>query len=221
MTAPIFISGTGTEIGKTYVSCKLVAAIQTTGLSVAAIKPIETGCDPTPSDATLLAQACGNEALATDTRFYRAFPALAPHAVELQGGEKMPPLGTLARAVHELGAASDVCLVEGAGGLFVPLRANVQETNADFARLLNARVVVVAPNKLGVLSDVIAILEAARARQLSIAAIYLNTFESHTDLSQQTNKEVLSECAGPIPIVDNIDELAKFVLRDDPYNPVV
>ena len=213
MTAPVFISGTGTEIGKTYVTCLLVEALRSSGMNVAAIKPIETGCDPIAEDAVLLAAASEDPSLADNPCFYRAKQPLAPAAIELQGLQTDIDLGTIARAVYERADSCDLCVVEGAGGLFVPLNAKGLETTADLARILNARIVIVAQNRLGVLSDTLAIVEAARARQLHIEAIFLNNMPGALDQSAATNKDVLQRFAGTIPVVDNVAALAKTLTK--------
>ena len=210
MTQPLFITGNGTEVGKTFVTVALVAALRERSVSVVALKPIETGCDPQPLDALALADACERPEVAQDPRFIREKPPLAPYAIARDRPDSTLDLGRLARAVEELGSGSDVCLVEGAGGLLVPL--SKRHTNADLARVINGKLVIVARNRLGVLSDTIAVVEAARRRQLPIAAVYLNTIpDDPSDLSQKSNLAVLSEVLA-LDVVEDDEALLKIVV---------
>lgn len=183
----VFVTGTGTGVGKTVVTRALAEALRTEGRRVTALKPIETGCDPDPRDAIALAEAAGRPELARLPGLYRARAPLAPHAAALEGA---PPLDwpelLAALAPHR---EDDPLLVEGAGGLLVPLdRARVI---ADLAIALALPILVVAPNALGVLSDVLATVECACARGLSVAAVILREPASR-DYSFATNVDILA-----------------------------
>ncbi len=196
-----FITATGTGVGKTWLASALTTACVQRGKKVAAIKPIETGVDPEPNDALELARACGRESLATASGLYRAKEPLAPYAIEKRGGPSIGSLRTLAKCIRELAQDADYTIVEGAGGVLVPL--DREHTIADLAALLDLQTVLVARNALGVLSYTLTAIEALRRRNISVRAIVLNHVDrqSKGDLSRTSNADVLADYCPRIPIV--------------------
>ncbi len=196
-----FITATGTGVGKTWLATALASACVQRGKRVAAIKPIETGVDPDPVDALALAHACGDASLANATGLYRAKEPLAPYAIEKRGGPSIGSLRALAKRVRQLGSAADYAIVEGAGGVLVPL--DREHTIADFAALLDLQTVLVARNALGVLSYTLTAVEALRKRKISVRAIVLNHVERgyKDDLSRSSNADVLADYIPRIPIL--------------------
>ena len=184
----VFVTGTGTEIGKTVVSRALTLAARRRGLHVAALKPIETGVDPLPLDAIALAKASGDPALADAPGLYRARQPLAPYSATLSGEAPPPSAPDLARATRDAAAGADLLLVEGAGGLLVPLAATT--TVATLAQHLHLPLLLVATDTLGVLSHTLTAFEAAQARGLTVAAICL-VQRAPEPLSRATNRQVL------------------------------
>lgn len=187
-----FITGTGTGIGKTTFTCALSRALLRLGKRVISLKPIETGVHQQPLDALHLAEACGHPPLAVDPRWYRARAPLSPYAAHLEG-EPLPHPPTIIDAVRQHGANDEtLVLVEGAGGLLVPLTRDT--TIADFALALALPLLLVAPDRLGVLSDVLTTHEAAVQRGLAIDAVVLHRMpQDRNDPSQRTNARVLEE----------------------------
>lgn len=192
--AGLFVSGTTTGAGKTTITAGLARALVARGRSVAAIKPLETGVEPVAEDAVALAHACGRPALADDPDWYRARVAASPYAAALEG-EAAPDLARIVARIARIDA--DFLLCEGAGGLLVPVDRD--HTIADLACSLAMPLLLVAPDRLGVLSDVLAIHEAARHRDLSVAAIVLSATTRNPDLSARTNARILRErIAAPV-----------------------
>jgi len=185
-TPGLFISATGTGVGKTHVTVTLARALKQR-YRVAAVKPFETGCTPLAQDALALAQACDQPALAACPAFYRAALARAPWAVTLETNFKPPDLMAIRAALQQILANHEFTLVEGAGGLLVPLDADT--LIADFIGLLNLPLILVAPDELGTISHTIAAVEAARARQLEVLAIVLS--ESRAESAIASNRDVL------------------------------
>ncbi|HEX7481151.1 MAG TPA: dethiobiotin synthase [Polyangiales bacterium] len=198
MSRGLFITATGTSCGKTHVSRAITLAWREQQRSVAALKPIETGCMPRALDATQLADDAGDAALASLPDLYRAALPLSPYAVTLETGQRAPDLPAIAARIRELAAFHDLTVVEGAGGLLVPLDAT--RTIADLAQLLRYPLLLVAPDALGVLSHVLAAHECARARSLEVAAVILvQTRLDSSDPSPATNQRVLAErLAAPV-----------------------
>ncbi len=191
----VFATGTGTDVGKTFVSERIVRELAKTH-RVAAIKPFETDVNALPKDATRLAQACKRPELATG--FYRVEPALGPYAATL-AGERPPNLEALADEMIERTTAAEVVWVEGAGGPLVPLNADT--TIADFVASLRVRLagravfstLLVARNELGVQSHTLAAVEALAGRELGVEVLVLNAPMacSPPDQSLATNRVVL------------------------------
>lgn len=203
----LFIAATGTAAGKTFVTRALAAELTRTGTRVAALKPIETGFSPgstplpaavsdsgtTPiPDALRLGIACGRSDLANAAGFYRAALPLAPYAAALASGDSPPEIGALSQAIATAALGSQAVLVEGAGGLLVPL--DRQRTIADLIAALDLPILLVAQNTLGVLSHILTAVESIDRRNLGLAAIVLvDHTASADDPSRRHNRAILQE----------------------------
>jgi len=174
MSGTWFVTGTDTEVGKTAVSCALLAAAASEGLRTAAIKPVAAGCD---------AKGCNEDALRLlaamtgDLEYHQVNPvalqaAIAPHiAAELEGRHlQADRLAGLCRGVM-LGGA-DFVLVEGAGGWRVPI--NPRETLADVAVQLGAGVILVVGMRLGCINHALLTAEAIHRDGLPLAGWVAN-----------------------------------------------
>ncbi len=203
-----FVSGTGTGIGKTWMTRGLARLARRAGRSVVALKPIETGVTTTPEDGLALGRAAGRPELGTLPGLVRRRLAASPYAAVL-AGEPGFDLAALADTVLRALAPAEVQLVEGAGGLFVPLDGRT--TTAELVRTLGLPVLVAAPNRLGVLSETIATVRAGEQLGLSIPRIILTP--APTDDSSSTNARILAEHLGrPVHLLgashDDDDALA-------------
>jgi dethiobiotin synthetase len=184
----LVIAGTGTDVGKTWVACRLASELSARGLRVAARKPVQS-FDPADelTDADRLAEVTGEAASDVCPR-HRWYPAAMapPMAAEHLG----LPLFTLAELVDELNwpAGADVGIVELAGGPGSPLAGDGDCTDL-VERLRPDHVVLVASAGLGVLSDV---RLAARALGRQRLVVYLNHFEPDQELHER-NRQWLSE----------------------------
>jgi dethiobiotin synthetase len=197
----LFITGTGTGVGKTFATRGLTVALRAQGKRVAALKPIETGySQPERSDAHALAKACDQPALRDFAGFYRARASLAPYAATLEGERPVPPISALVDAVHHAARGADLALIEGAGGLLAPLDAKT--TTADLATALGLPVVLVAQNALGVLSHVLTAAASASAKRLELRGVLLvDPPERDADPSVRTNARILDERLG-VPVFE-------------------
>jgi len=217
MKRGIFITGSGTGVGKTWISRGLARALTKRGLDTVALKPLETGCDPDPLDAIALAAACEKPALARASGLYRVPPPVAPLAATMMG--ETPPTSSAALAYHcqILGAEADFVLVEGAGGLLVPLTQT--DTIADLAGHLDLPIILVSADALGTLSYTLTAYESARSRGLDVAAIILTTTQpKDPDVSTITNANLLQDLLPHLSVLvmpycesDDDDALAKLV----------
>lgn len=186
----LLVSGTGTGVGKTWLVRGLARALARSGADVVALKPIETGCDPAPRDAIAIAAACGRPELAGAPGFYRARAALAPYAATLEG-EPAVDLAAIVQRIEALSAA--ITLVEGAGGVLVPL--DEARDVLDLARAIGASIVLVGRDELGVLSHTLTAALAVRSRGLALAGVVL-TEPPAPDPSARTNAAILGARLG-------------------------
>ncbi len=193
MTA-LFVTSTGTGAGKTWVTRGLARGARARGLDVVAIKPIETGCAPAPLDALALERACGCPGIANAAGLYRVAPPLSPRGAALQGAPALD-FDVVVSATQAIASAARFAIVEGAGGVLVPL--DPRHTIADLVVSLGAVAVLVAPNELGVLSYACTALESLRARSIEVVALAL-VDPRHPDASVRTNGLIL---AGHAPVV--------------------
>lgn len=180
----LFVTGTDTSVGKTYVAAALAATLRAPGLRLAVCKPVLTGADdPGPHDDEVL----GGAVVAA-----RFGPAVSPHlAAELAGAPIDP--AALVASVREAAAGSDAVLVEGAGGLLVPLSAGFDMR--DLAVALGLPLVVVARPGLGTINHTRLTLECARARGLRIAAVVLTPWPAEPSAIERSNRDTLARWA--------------------------
>jgi len=164
----LFVTGTDTGVGKTTVACALAAAFARRGRRVAVMKPCETGGG---DDALRLAAATGralDPALVCPYRF--PLPASPEVAAAAAGGAI--DFAPILMAAAALSADADLVLVEGAGGLLVPISAELDM--ADLARALELPLLIVARASLGTVNHTRLTIEAARARKLDVAGVILS-----------------------------------------------
>lgn len=178
------VVGTDTGVGKTVLTAGLVGWLREEGIDARAIKPAQTGYPP-DDDAGFVAKACGSDAAATCLR--RLEPPLAPAVAAEQEGTTFDFAAIRTECVRELDA-STVGVVEGIGGLRVPL-ADDRDV-VDFVADLDLPAVVVARSGLGTLNHTALTVEALRRRDVPVGVIVLNRYEG-TTVAERTNPAVL------------------------------
>jgi dethiobiotin synthetase len=172
-----FVTGTDTGVGKTTVACALLAAARARGLRVEACKPVETGCSidaegwrHPPDGMALLHAATGNPVGEPDCVFLYEAPLAPSVAAELEG--RPIDFSMIEHTVRALrGRQPDLFLVEGAGGLLVPLSDDLDM--AELARRLSLPLLVVARDSLGTINHTLLTLEVAYHRSLEVAGVVL------------------------------------------------
>jgi dethiobiotin synthetase len=184
------ITGTDTEVGKTTFACALAKAFRARGLSVGVMKPAETGCAESdgvlqPADAIALSRAAESGDPIELICPYRCRSPLAPAAAAEADGLEPPAMERIAEAFDRIAKDKDVVLVEGAGGIMVPL--TWRENYADLALALDLEVVVVAANRLGGLNATLLTLDYAARRGLCMRGYVLNQATSETSPASRTN----------------------------------
>ncbi len=186
------ITGTDTGVGKTIVGCAIANGLRRRNLRVAAMKPIETGVamDDDTRDGARLARAAGG-LLPLSVLAPLTFPdPLAPLAAARRVGANLD-LTLLDHAVRTASAGADALVIEGAGGLLVPITAGAS-FDALFARW-QLEVVIVAANRLGVINHTRLTIAAARAAGLTISMVVLNNPLEASDTSVRENAALIAE----------------------------
>jgi len=193
----LFVTGTDTGVGKTLVSCAILAALRKRGARIGVFKPAETGCLPGPdgrlrgADATRLRAAAGlAQPLGSVATALYAVPAAPLVAAEAAGEAIDPP--SLRKGFDAVADGTDAVLVEGAGGLLVPIAEGF--TTADLMEALDLPILVVVGSKLGCLNHALLTLEALEQRKLSVAGWVLNHAEAGPEDAHAvvTNRATLS-----------------------------
>jgi len=194
MKRRFLISGTDTGVGKTTVGCSLAFSFQVRGMRVGVMKPVETGCAEREgkliaADAEALhggAFAAYSIDLVCPFR-YRA-PVAPAVAAELDGVAP-PDIDRIIECFREIDGQSDVMIVEGAGGLLVPI--TWERNFADLAVALDLELVLVVPNRLGSLNAALLALDYADRRGIKCAGYVLNDVEPGPSPAMETNERAL------------------------------
>jgi dethiobiotin synthetase len=189
----LFITGTDTGVGKTVVAAAIVAALRARGTRVAPLKPVLTGlaerADPEwPADHELLAQAAGCAPAEVIAVGYD--PPVSPHLAAQLTQQPIEP-GALLAHVERAAEGVDVVIVEGVGGLLVPL-APGYEVRA-LARDLALPIVIAARPGLGTISHTLLTIEAARAAHLVIAGVVLTPWPERPSEIERSNLETIPQ----------------------------
>lgn len=184
----MFVGGTDTGVGKTVVSAAITALARRDGLDAVAVKPVETGCPGRPGnrrpiDGRFLRLAGGSVLSEAAVSPVRLGPAVAPSVAARV--EKRPiRLFSLRKSVLDLATRHDLVVVEGAGGLLVPMSSRTLQI--DFAASLGCPLVLVGRTSLGAVNQMLLSMEAARARRIPIAGWILNHSGGPFGLAERT-----------------------------------
>ena len=193
----LFITGTDTGVGKTFVACGIIGSLRAAGLRTGAYKPVCSGADRLPdgrlewADIAALSRATGGQ-FANERICPQCFLApLAPPVAAVAEGRQVDA-GLLATGRDAWSPHVDALIVEGAGGLLSPVADGV--SNADLARQLGHPLLIVAADRLGAINHTLLTVEAALARQLPVAGVILNRLTAAPDASIDTNYAELVRC---------------------------
>ena len=208
----LFVTGTDTGVGKTVVTGGIVAALRERGHDVGVAKPLQSGAlaDDPAGDAMLLREWTGVPETAAEIAPYSFAAALAPSvAAEIEG--RSVALADAVAAVDSIAANHDAVVVEGAGGLFVPLGHDW--TVIDLAVSLSLPVLVVARAGLGTVNHSTLTIRAIRSYGLVPVGVVLN---GARDKSSQRNAQLIEQLAeapvlGQTPFVGGELDVRKLV----------
>jgi dethiobiotin synthetase len=193
----IFITGTGTEVGKTFVTAALIRHLRHMGRSVEAIKPVVSGFDSehaAASDSGVLLQALGFPPTVTNIERispWRFRAAMSPDAAARQEGRRIDVDEVVAFCQSAIEQRQEILMVEGVGGVMVPL--DQQRTILDVMMALQLPLILVAGSYLGTISHTLTALDAVFRRDLSILAVIISETPSST-----------------VPLAETVAAIARF-----------
>jgi len=203
MSRGLFVTGTDTGVGKTIISRGLITALKKSGLRVGAMKPIETGGG---SDGESLLAATGLPWSIDQVRPIALELPAAPE-VAAQHQHRTIDLDALERNFRERAADCDFIVVEGAGGLMVPIAPRF--TMAELAKRFELPLLIVARSALGTINHTLLTVEAARNRQLPIAGIVLSQTARERGGEEDATAAIIERHSGVpifarIPFLDDV-----------------
>ena len=174
-----FITGTDTDVGKTYIASALVRYFVQQGQTAVGMKPIAAGCEKINgalrnADVSALLAASNLAARLEDVNPYAFEPAIAPHIAAEQEGVSVS-LSKIKHAFDTLQLQADVVIVEGAGGFRVPI--NREQTMADLAAQLNFPVIMVVGIRLGCINHALMTAGSIKAAGLNLAGWVANRID--------------------------------------------
>ena len=193
----VFVTGTGTEVGKTVVAAVIARTLAADGQTVAVFKPAVTGLDePGEPDHALLRRASGSTQSDEEIAPFRYGPPASPHLAAEMAGEEIERDRLLAAAyIAATSASTLVC--EGVGGLLVPLGRDylVRDLAVDLALPL----VIAASPGLGTINHTLLTIEVARAAGLEVVVVVLTPWPAQPSPVEQSNRETI-EALGDVPV---------------------
>jgi dethiobiotin synthetase len=224
----VFVTGTGTEVGKTVVAAVIARTMAAEGNRVAVFKPAVTGLDDLSADGTqsrdidrfgsrrradheLLGLAVGSGQSDDEIAPYRYGPAASPHLAAALAGEEIDP-ERLRAAARTAAANADALVCEGVGGLLVPLRSDY--LLRDLAVDLGLPLVIAASPGLGTINHTLLTIEAARSAGLVVASVVLTPWPDEPSPVEQSNRETI-EALGEVRVLT----LPQIDLDDPPSWP--
>ena len=182
----LFVTATNTDVGKTYTTLKIIELLGKQGISVGICKPIETGVIEEPLDATLLLKQVQKynknfqNLKAKDITAYTFELPSAPFCADL---EKTIQIEDIKNKINELAKLCDILIIEGAGGLFVPITGTYKMI--DLISELKCSTLLVTPSKLGCINDTMLSIEALKNRNIPFEWA-VNLFEERDNFKEVT-----------------------------------
>jgi dethiobiotin synthetase len=186
----VFVTATGTDIGKTFVTAGVIRHVRASGGAVAAVKPIVSGFDPEAwehSDPAVLLAALGRPATLAEIERIAPWRFRAPLSPDMAGrreGRTIQFRDVVAFCRNTAGAQRGLLLMEGIGGIMVPL--DERRTVLDLMSVLRAPVILVAGSYVGTISHTLTALEVMARRNLDIAAVVVSESEGSAASLEET-----------------------------------
>lgn len=191
----LFLTGTGTGVGKTFVALELLHWLRSYGIRAAGMKPI--CCGDREDARRLLAASAEGISIEELNPVWLQSPVAPSVAAQIEQVEI--DLEKIRNCFRDLSNRFDTVIVEGVGGWLVPITANLFV--GDFAKQLDLPVAIVAENRLGCLNHILLTLESVQRRGLVCAGVILNQGNGPRDLAQSTNETELRRLLAGINLV--------------------
>jgi len=191
MTKGIFITATGTDIGKTYVSALIVKAIIEKGINCGYYKPALSG-DVYPNDCEYVLKTAGINKEANNYVSYKFKPAVSPHLASQLENNPIE-LDKIISDFNRIKIEHDYVLVEGAGGIVCPFGDNL--LLPDVIKALELDIIIVASASLGTINSTVLTAEYAKNHGINVKGIILNNY-NEKDLMQIDNKKMVEKLTG-------------------------
>lgn len=203
MKKSFFVTGTDTEVGKTFVSVRLMHALRRAGRQVLAMKPVAAGCDETPEglhneDVEALRNAASFPVPRADMNPYCFLPAVSPHLAAREAGVNID-FDVLRRSLAGLEFQADMVLVEGAGGWLAPV--SDKAGMADLAAALELPVVLVVGLRLGCLNHALLSFEAIRRSGLPWLGWVANCVDPAMSRREDNMAWLVEKLGAPLALV--------------------
>ncbi len=199
MGKTFFITGTGTEVGKTVVTAGLARAFINMQYKTKICKPVASGGIPS-LDAVLLRQWSGVSQPVEEITPVTFEQPLAPYSIVRDFGGSLD-IGGVLKSIRALEENSDILLVEGIGGVVVPLLR--EYSVIDLISELQYPVLVVADAGLGTINHTVMTLQTLRHRRVPVVGFVANHVRADGDLSEDTNPDIITELSG-VPCLGRI-----------------
>lgn len=191
MTKGIFITATGTDVGKTYVSALIVKAIREKGINCGYYKPALSG-DVYPNDCEYVLKTAGINKDANNYVSYKFKPAVSPHLASQLENNPIE-LNKIISDFNRIKIEHDYVLVEGAGGIVCPFSDNL--LLPDVIKALGLDIIIVASASLGTINSTVLTAEYAKSHGINVKGIILNNY-NEKDLMQIDNKKMVEKLTG-------------------------
>ena len=202
----LFITGTGTGVGKTVVTAYLTALYRNNGVGATAYKPVQSGAAKEKGrlfspDVMFYQSVAGKFAAHGELCTYCLEEEASPHLAAQHAGVVIQP-EAIQQAFNKLAGGNDIVLVEGAGGLAVPLAAQAGHywMTADLVKQLALPLLIVTSPQLGTINHTLMTIHYAKAQQIPIIGMIVNGLSEVPTLVEADNIRIL-ECLGQIPIL--------------------
>jgi dethiobiotin synthetase len=198
LTNGVFVTGTDTGVGKTVITAALAWTLLQAGKRVAVMKPVQTGTGlPGMTDIEFVESVLDAAFDPDDVCICRFREPLSPLAASMITGIKIDT-GKIREAFGKLRSTHDVVIVEGAGGLLVPITEDY--LMADLASDLGIPLLIVTRPDLGTLNHTALTVESARRRGIDILGVVINRFPSSPGLAERTNPGLMALITG-VPVL--------------------
>ena len=202
----VFVTGTDTGVGKTYVTRLILEALRNRGIRATGYKPVACG-DRDDAHEMAAASSCTDIDRINPVHFKTP---VAPYVAGILENHSVDR-EMLVEGYRSLAGEFEAVIVEGAGGWEVPICAGYRIS--DLARDLALPVLIVAGNKLGALNHILLTVDAIRAKGLTCAGLILNQLGDELDTAMITNKGVIEDLSG-VPLLDHLIHGQDFISEE-------